>query len=117
MSTLHDLLSLRKQRLAIQREADLLEQKEKELANLLIAQMLLKKTDVTVDGEDQAQLVSSQEPVVTNWPQYLDYIKSSGEVDLLEKRPMRSAVKARWAEGVILPGVESQTKYSLKFNV
>ena len=110
LSTLHRAQELRRQRLKLQRDADLLEQEEKGLVNDLIQFMV--KNDLT--DLDNCPLKAEPEPNIVSWPAFLDYIKESGEVDLLEKRPMRSAVKLRWKDGVILPGVESLTKYTLK---
>lgn len=117
MTILSDLLSLRKKRLSLQREADLLEQEEKKLTNDLIAKMLNEKLEKVVDGEDEVTIGSSLEPVVDSWPQLLDYIISSGSVDLLQKRMTPSAIKARWLATEEVPGVSSAVKHTLKFNI
>ena len=111
------MLSVRKQRLSLQREADLLEQKEKALQNYLINDMVGKDLDVLTDGEDQVVLVTSVEPVATSWPKLLDYIIANEAVDLLQKRLTASAVKLRWRDGEAIPGIEKTEKHTLKFNV
>jgi hypothetical protein len=44
----------------------------------------------------------------------LDYIRETGSLDLLHRRLTESAVSARWAEGVNIPGVSVHTKHDLK---
>lgn len=117
MSTLATLLLKRKERLELQRKADLLEQEEKALAEELIQFMVTSGMDETRDGADVAYLHESQEPTATFWPAILDYIIENKAPDLLQKRLTASAVKLRWKEGEIIPGIESVTKRSLKFNI
>jgi hypothetical protein len=112
-----EILSVRKQRLSLQREADLLEQQEKKLTNDLIALMTNRHIDVMREGEDEATLVTSEEPVATNWPLLLDYIRENDALDLLQKRLTPSAIKARWLDKTEIPGIEHATKLSIKFNV
>jgi len=45
------------------------------------------------------------EPSVTDWTAFYQHIKDTGEVDLLQKRPMVSAIKARWEAGDDVPGI------------
>lgn len=115
--SIKEILSVRKQRLSLQREADLLEQKEKALTNELVNVMISRNLDAFTDGEDQAVLVVTQEPVATDWPKLLDYIRENDALDMLQKRLTPSAIKARWAEKVNVPGVESVDKHTLKFNI
>lgn len=117
MSALTDLLSLRKRRLDLQREADLLEQQEKALKTQLINEMIASGADSFQDGEDIAYLKQSIEPQVDSWSSLLTYIHETGQLDLLQKRVTASAIKARWADGVDIPGVNPVTKRDLTFNV
>jgi len=117
MSKLSEMLSLRKQRLSLQREADLLEQQEKTLQSELINIMVSRGLDTFTDGEDQASLVITVEPIATSWPTLLDYIRANDALDILQKRLTPSAIKARWAEGHDVPGIDRAEKHTLKFNV
>jgi hypothetical protein len=112
-----DILAVRKRRLSLQREADLLEQEEKGLTGLLIAHMNVHGIELFKDGDDEVSLVTTEEPNVTDWPKLLDFIVTTGSVDLLQKRVTASAVKARWADDVEIPGVTTAKKQVLKFNV
>jgi len=121
MSTyIEAILSVRKRRLSLQREADLLEQEEKGLTNALIDQMAQRdRVTLFKEGENEARLIMTEEPMVTvdGWPAVLDYIIKNKAPDLLQKRLTASAVKARWDEGEVIVGIERVRKYSLKFNV
>jgi hypothetical protein len=120
MSTyIEAILSVRKRRLSLQREADLLEQEEKALTGSLIDQMLHAKSVLYKEGENEARMNMTEEPMVTvdGWPAVLDYIIKNKAPDLLQKRLTASAVKARWDEGEVIVGIERVRKYSLKFNV
>lgn len=112
-----EILAVRKKRLSLQREADLLEQEEKGLMNLLINHMNTHGIELFRDGEDEVALIVTEEPVVTDWPKLLDYIVDQGAVDLLQKRVTASAIKARWNDDQSVPGVQQIKKQSLKFNV
>ena len=119
-SHIETILSVRKRRLSLQREADLLEQEEKKLTNSLIDQMLHgDRVTVFKEGPNEAYLNMTEEPMVSvdGWPAVLDYIVANKAVDLLQKRLTASAVKARWDEGEVIVGIEKVRKYSLKFNV
>ena len=112
-----DILSIRKKRLSLQREADLLEQQEKTLMQEVVNSMNRDGLTFLKEGDDEVQLTTTEEPVVDEWPQVLDYIVSNNAVDLLQKRLTTSAVKARWSDGVTIPGVRKAAKQTLKFNV
>ena len=115
--TIAEIQSIRKKRLSLQREADLLEQQEKGLIGDLIQHMNASKLEVFKEGEDEAVLVASDEPNVEDWPKLLDHILATGSIDLLQKRVTASAVKARWKDDQTVPGIAVVTKQSLKFNV
>jgi hypothetical protein len=115
--SISQILSVRKQRLSLQREADLLEQKEKALQNDLINEMVSHNINLFKDGEDEVTLVTTVEPVATSWPALLDYIRKNDALDLFQKRLTASAVKLRWADGEAIPGVDKTDKHTLKFNI
>jgi hypothetical protein len=115
--SIKEILSVRKQRLSLQREADLLEQQEKKLTNDLINLMISQDLEIMGEGEDEATLVTSVEPVAVAWPKLLDYIRENDALDIFQKRLTPSAIKARWAEGMDVPGVERTEKYTIKFNI
>lgn len=114
---LAQILSLRKKRLSLQREVDLLEQQEKELISGVINSMNQNGLTVLKEGDDEVELITTQEPVANDWAKIVGYVIANDAVDLLQKRLAPSAVKARWADGVTIPGIDKMPKQTLKFNV
>jgi hypothetical protein len=103
---------LQLKRRALQREADSIEQQEKALKEQLVA---LSLTTGYRDEKFVACVETTEEPRVDSWPALLDYIKTTGETDLLEKRVMKSAVKKRWDDRQTVPGVVKTESYKLYF--
>jgi len=100
-------------RLKLQKEVDLLEQKEKD-ANYEIIKHILENGAMTeTEGPYHVSMKSTMEPVLTDWELTRQYILATGSIDLLQKRLTPSAVKARWDGNVIVPGVEPQPTYKL----
>jgi hypothetical protein len=120
MGLIVKILDTRKRRLSLQREADLLEQEEKALMGTLINDMNARGLSTLKDEDDgvtEVAMTTTMEPMATEWPKVLDYIIANDAVDLLQKRLTASAVKARWENGEIIPGIVSTAKQSIKFNV
>jgi hypothetical protein len=112
--SLADYISLRTDRLRLQREADQIEEREKLILEYLISQSVANDLAPIVDGTHTLVVTKKVEPQPNDWPALLAHIRSTGEVDLLEKRLMKSAASARWADGQSVPGVTETTKYVTK---
>ena len=102
--------ALREQRLKIQREADALEQQEKDILYEITKEFASDTVKHSVDGFTM-RAKRKDVATVRDWSATLAYIKETGQVDLLQKRLTDSAVKARWDAGVEVPGVELTHKY------
>ncbi len=102
--------ALRKKRLSLQREADKLEQAEKDIAYELTKNLSQPKY-TGQEGVYTFKAERKMTALATNWEAILGFVKSTGQVDLLQKRLTESAVKARWDDGVVIPGVEPAFKY------
>lgn len=103
---------LREQRLKLQREADALEQQEKDILYEITKEFNADSVKHSVDGF--TMLAKRKDvPTVRDWSATLAYIKETGQVDLLQKRLTDSAVKARWDAGIEVPGVELTHKYAV----
>ena len=55
----------------------------------------------------------TMEPMVKVWSSVYEYILETKDFSLLEKRIGKAAVKERWENGVIVPGVEKFAVYKL----
>lgn len=105
----------RQRRLKLQREADDLEQQEKDILYELTKQFEQPKVTIVVGGF-VLKAERKQVALVTDWAAVLQHIKATGEVDLLQKRLTESAVKARWDNQVQIPGVEAAHNYTVTIN-
>lgn len=99
------LYDLTKQRLAAQKAVDALKTIEDELKASLIAYAKEVGEDSLAGSVATLNLKYSEKPEVTDWSALQAHIRATGELDLLEKRPMASAIKVRWEEGNEVPGV------------
>lgn len=110
MNQLQLYFDMRQRRLKLQREADELEQREKDILYELTKHYLA--AEVTHKEAGFKMVAKRKEvPLTVDWEATLNYIKETGSVDLLQKRLTDSAVKARWDSGVEVPGVSHTYKY------
>ena len=56
----------------------------------------------------------SIEPELVDWGALSGYIREYDALDLLQKRLTVSAVKLRWADNIVIPGVDKYEKLKLK---
>lgn len=113
MNILQNIYELREKRLKLQREVDGMEQAEKDLIYTLTNRMVSDDALTAEDSGFVAKRKTVNSPIVQDWVQTLNYIKSTGSVDLLQKRLTESAVKARWDSGVDIPGVDKLVKHTV----
>ena len=109
-----ELFSLKQARLAAQKDVDAMKEEEDSLLAALTQEMIENGDEVEAGTRGRLTIKVKEEPEVTNWNELYDHIKKTGEVDLLQKRPMVSAIKARWEEGTSVPGV---TKLEVQYAV
>lgn len=113
MKDIAEVYALRERRLKLQREADKLEQEEKDLLYDIQKELMANNLDVYSEDGYTVNLKSKDAPVVVDWAATLDYIRQTGGVDMLQKRLTDSAVKARWDSGVEIPGVNKTTRTTI----
>lgn len=105
---------IRAERLKADKIAAELKAQETMAQQLLIEQMRRqnitaaggKVMRVGLEGPDYA-------PQVKDWTELYSYIKQNDAFDLLERRPGKLACRARWEEGISIPGVEKFPVYKL----
>lgn len=100
------LYKLRAKRLVAQAAADKIKVNEELLKTHIIN--TLPKSEVTgVAGRFARVSISPKDvPQVEDWPLFYEYLLKSGEFDLLQRRLSDGAVKDRWDDGVVIPGVK-----------
>lgn len=96
---------MRLRRLAMQREVDAIELTEKQLQQQLMEQMQALGLSA-IGGKLVALTVETvYEPTVEDWPAFYSRIQETGEFDMLYRRINTAAIKARWEQGALVPGV------------
>jgi len=109
-----EISALAVERKELTRRADAYKKQEDDLkARLMRDMLLLGLTTLGGTSGATAEMKTVVEPVVSDWPGLLDYIRKTGSLDLLHKRLTVAAVKLRWADGVALPGVEAYEETKL----
>jgi hypothetical protein len=116
-SHLPDLLSqyitVRAERLALDKQAADVKKFEEELKSAIIAKY--KEQGITGMGGilGTVNMSKIEEPVAQDWLSIWGYIRENGEFELLHKRLTNTAVRERWDAGVEIPGVGKQDVYRL----
>lgn len=103
----------RESRLAADRAAEKLKETEILLKDELIRH--LTENQVTSIGGKLARVTMQKKvkAITQSWEKVYEYIKDTNSWDLLQKRLTESAVKARWEDGVKVPGVEEFIVFDL----
>ena len=95
----------RESRLELQHKVDDLEKEEKNLKKIL-AEYLRDNAVKAIGGTHlTVSYKPKRKPVVQEWDALYAYIREHDAFELLHKRVTERAVKERWAEGDIVPGV------------
>lgn len=68
----------------------------------------LKQQDVRggAGKEYATTLKTEDQPTVKDWTKFYEYIVANDALDMLERRPSKVAIKARWDDGKSVPGVD-----------
>jgi hypothetical protein len=106
---------LKAERLAADKVAKELKVKES-AAEATIIEQLLKQGITSIGGQNiAAALKKSEEPVLSSWPDFWEYVCATKDASLIERRIGRAAIKERWGAEVpvAVPGVTSFPVYKL----
>lgn len=104
------LIALKRKALA--KEVAQLEKEEKRLGEILLASVP-QMGEITAPGITLRKIIKSK-PTASDWNALYEYIRKNDAFDLLHKRLTETAVKLRWDDSVIIPGVVSQDTESLE---
>lgn len=107
---------LHKTRLArkkLEAQAELVKADEDRIEEELFAKF--KKADLEgARGKlAQASISRSDVPTLEDWDKLQRHVQATGEFDLLHRRVSTEAVRARWADKKVVPGVGTFTKIKL----
>lgn len=99
---LHDV---REARLAVQAIADAIKKEEQRIIDHIIETLDADTEGGVVGKRYKAIIVREEKPVVEDWDALYNYIAETRGFDLLNRALNASAVKARYAEDIAVPGV------------
>lgn len=93
-------------RLAMQKETEAVEAREKEIKQHIIDN-LSKSDDTGAAGlKYRAQIVMKVSPKIADWGVFTSWIRKNDRFDLLHKRVNDAGIKEIWAEREAVPGIE-----------
>lgn len=96
---------IEQKRLAADKVAAKLKEQETQLKQEIILQCKLQETNVFGGKEFKVERSTTDEPQVDDWAKFQAYILKTKDFSLLERRPGRAAIKERWADKKVVPGV------------
>jgi Cdc6-like AAA superfamily ATPase len=94
------------ERKQLQKQADTLEEKEKDLLATIHAAMHKAKMSSSTSHGYEVVLTPVKKPVVNDWDSFRAYIRDTNNFGLLHARVTETAVKEIMESGRIVPGVE-----------
>ena len=106
-------ISVRAQRLELDRQSKVVKEAEDDLSKVIISKMREQEMKALGATNGLVKLHESEEPVAENWEEIWAFIKANDAWELLHKRITTTAVKERWNDGVAVPGVGKVTTYKL----
>jgi hypothetical protein len=95
----------REKRLAADKVAEGLKEKETELKTQLVDLLQALSINSVGDTRKVYALVPGEEPIVSDWEKLYAHIKRTGEFELLYRRVNPAAIKERWELSKSVPGI------------
>jgi hypothetical protein len=97
---------VRELRLAMQKETEAVEAREKEIKAYIIDN-LSKSDDTGAAGlRYRAQIVMKVTAKIADWGVFTSWVRKHDRFDCLQKRVTETAIKDLWAEREAVPGIE-----------
>lgn len=108
-----DWREARDARLEMDRKAAKLKSVEDGLKSFLLEAFKQQKLEGMLIGGKVTGLTTKRIPIVEDKEKFLNYIRETGELDLLQFRLSSEAVRVRAEEGVEVPGIGEMDTYDL----
>jgi hypothetical protein len=110
---INQYISIRAQRLILDKEAASLKETEDDIGKVIISKF--REGNITAQGATNGliKMTEYEEPLAEDWDQIRTYIIQKNAWELVHKRITVTAVKERWEAGEQVPGVGRMTKYKL----
>ncbi len=97
----------REERLALQRQVDNLAKNEAIFKSNLIDKLNEQGLAAAASARFMVKYTMTDKPIAGNWEEIYQYIKENDAYDLLQRRLGEAAVRARWEDGITIPGVQT----------
>lgn len=108
-----DWREARDARLEMDRKAAKLKSVEDGLKSFLLEAFKQQKLEGMLVGGKVTGLTTKRIPIVEDKEKFLNYVRETGELDLLQFRLSPEAVRVRAEEGVEVPGIGEMDTYDL----
>lgn len=106
-------ISVRAQRLTLEKEAASIKELEDELSKLIVERYREQGINVLGSTNGSVKMTKTEEPVCNDWPELWDHIKETGQWELLHKRITTTAIKEHYDAGETIPGISFIDKFKL----
>ena len=105
--------AIREERMVAEKVADEIKKREMELKRWIMAVLHEQAIEGIVINDRLTGLTEKEVPEVMDKVSFLEYIRTTGELDLLQFRPAVGAIKDRVDNGVTVPGIGLTKVYDL----
>lgn len=103
------LYQKRTERLALSKQVDAFKAEESDLRRLIIQRLQDAGLDSGRGSLATASITTDDQASVKDWEAFENYILEHKSFDLLQRRVSITAVRARWENSEVVPGVEKVT--------
>ena len=103
------LYQKRTERLALSKQVDAFKAEESDLRRLIIQHLQDVGLDSGRGSLATASITTDDQASVKDWEAFENYILENKSFDLLQRRVSITAVRARWENSEVVPGVEKVT--------
>ena len=110
------LYTTRRARLEMDKQVEAMKARETELRQYLIDNLPVSEATGVAGKVARATIVTKDEPEVENWDSVWEYIRKNKAYDLVQKRISAVAIKERWGNNKVIPGVGHRIVKSVSLN-
>lgn len=110
------LYELRKRKLEQQKVLSAIEAEEKSIREYLINTLPKSEASGVAGKLARVTIVTKEIPQVKDWGAFYNYVKSSGQFELMQRHLSSVAIKEHWESGEEIPGVEHFNIVSVSLN-
>jgi hypothetical protein len=105
--------AVRAERLAAEKVADAIKQRETQLKEFVVQAMLSQKYEGVVNNERQRYVRTTEVPFAADRLAFEAYILETKDLSLLQFRPAVGAIREHMLAGETIPGIELVETYDL----